>query len=69
MWLAPETVAPACVRISYQLIKICGSLHITDLRFFADDVLDTVKVLTAVQHISEFFDQLIAVFADAIKQI
>lgn len=40
--LSAETVAPACVTVTDKLIKIRGSLHIADLGFFADDVLDLI---------------------------
>ena len=50
-------------------MEIRGSLHIADLGFFADDMLDSIEIFTTVQHIFQLLNQFLAVFADAIKQI
>ena len=51
-----KTITPACVRISYQLIKLRRALHIADFRFFGNYVFYAIKVLAAVKHKPQLFD-------------
>ena len=46
MGLAAKAVAAACVAVPDKLIELGSSLYISDFSLFADNMLDTVKILS-----------------------